>query len=266
MVLAAHLHHGGLAHLCHRDAAQFAQHERHGIALGNERRALLLHHQALGANGVVVALGHHTTRIERRQFFLTRGEQRLVVGVQLELLVEEQQREVHLVHAAAHSVEVDLGLRRLHISALTRHGGLTRNHAAVPHVLVHIQPYAILVFLQPRDFHSALAHHLTHLVGPRRDVALQGCLSGERHLRQPALAQVLDRVIGGARYQVALLDERIIGLRGLLARGERGLRHGGDCDKAHEQQYHLFCHRHDCLVFSIAKFSKIYHIPIILSP
>ena len=94
---------------------------------------------------------------------------------------------------------------------------LAADGATVEEGLLDVNPHAILVFFQSFKFNAHLLHHVFHLSGPCRHIALQGGLCRGRHLWQPSFLDVVDGELGGLADEVVLSDEWIVAFGGLLA-------------------------------------------------
>ena len=77
----------------------------------------------LGLDGVHVALHRHAVPEQRLQFVKVRLQQRLKVLIQQNLLVQQQDAEVQIIHALTDGVHIHIGLRRLHLALKRCAGG-----------------------------------------------------------------------------------------------------------------------------------------------
>ena len=81
--------------------------------------------QAFGTDGMIVALGCRAVIIHRLQLLLAGFEYLLHIIIKLDIIVEQQQGKVHLVHPLADGIEVYRGLGGIHIALLTGDGSTT---------------------------------------------------------------------------------------------------------------------------------------------
>ena len=138
----------------------------------------LLHHvQPLSLHVLIIALRCRTVFHHRGQFLLVLHEKFLQVGIQLDLFVDQQQSEVHLIHALAHLIHIYFILSRLHLALLPGYLLLTLDGATVEYCLLHVETYLILIFLQSLEVKPHLSQHSPHLIGPRHHIALIRSLS-----------------------------------------------------------------------------------------
>ena len=175
----------------------------------------------LGLDGVHVALHRHAVPEQRLQFVKVRLQQRLKVLIQQNLLVQQQDAEVQIIHALTDGVHIHIGLRRLHLALKRCNLLLVRDESAVVHRLVHVDANAVLVFLQSLHVVAVHREHVLQGIGQCHHVALVRCLCGSGNLRQPSLHDVRHREVGGLLYQVIPLDERVVLTGQLLTFVER---------------------------------------------
>ena len=201
---------------CHLHPAKHREHRLQHSSLRLQARPLLRDIQAFRLHVLQVALGSRATFHHRRQLPLTTAQQLLQVAVQLNLVIEQQQGEIHLVHATAHLIDAHLRLRCLHLALLAGDSLPPADGATVENRLAHIHAHPILVFRQAFHVDAHLLIHRPHLVGKRRHIALQRGLCRSRHLWQPSLPDVCHRQLRQLPHEVALPYERIVPLCRLL--------------------------------------------------
>ena len=199
-----------LLHLSYGDAAEGREHPRHGLPLQLEIGQLLGGIQPFGLHAEVVALCCRALAEHRLELLLVAAQQLLPVVVQPYLFVEQQQGEVHLVHALAYLVDADVVLCLVDVGLPPCHLLVAADGTAVEECLLHVDADAVLVFLQSLHVDAHLPVQLLHLLGEGRHVALPGGLCRCRQLREPALLDVLNGAVGGLAYQVHLPDERVV--------------------------------------------------------
>ena len=107
-------------------------------------------------------------------------------------------------------IQIHLVLSRLHVALLQCHVLLTFDGSAVEYGLLHVDAYAILVFLQSLHIDAYLLVQGAHLVGECRHVTLIGGLSRSRHLWQPAFPDIPDGQVCGLLYQIHPPYQRIV--------------------------------------------------------
>ena len=197
------------------------EHPYERLALRQKARGLLHHVQPFGLHVQIVALSRRTTLEHRCELLLVGAQQFLQVLVQLDLLVNQQQPEIHVVHALANLIQIHLVLRALHIALPSCNLLLAADDATIEDRLLHIDSYPILVFFQPFHIDAHRLVHLLHLLGKSRHIALQRSLSLSRHLRQPPLLDVRHRQLGRLLNQPVLPYQRVVAFSRLLAFLER---------------------------------------------
>ena len=264
VVRTTYLCHGRLFHALHLDAAETGEHGCQHALLRLQAGGLLHRIQPFGLHVLPVALGGSTALHHRGQLALVAAQQLLQIAVQPQLFVEQQEREIHLVHPLAHLVEAHLVLGRLHVTLFAGNGFLTVDGSAVVERLVDVDAHAPLVFLQSFHVEPHLLVQALHLVGPRHHVALQGGLCRRRYLRQPSLLDIGHCQRRRFLNEAVLAYQRIVLLRCLLAflqglglRGYGQHRHG-NCENC-------FLHNGYVFGFSVAKIDKKSRTTITLS-
>ena len=155
--------------------------------------------------------------LKHRLQFLLSGDQLFLHDLgQRDILVKQQQGEIHLIDTLADGIEVDCGLGSFHVTLSPCDSCLAADGASVIERLVQVDAHTVLVLLQPLEVNAHLVEHRLHLLGPCRHVALQCRLGASSDLRQPCLADVGYGIVGRPGDEVILLDERIVALGSLL--------------------------------------------------
>ena len=162
----------GLCRLIHLYAAERREHPNQCLPLRLQVYTLLHHVQSFSLHGVPVTLGCCAVLLHRLQFPLVAGQQLLQVSVQLHLLVNQQQGEVHLVHALANNIYIYLVLYPLYLTLRPCYLLLAADGPSVEHRLLHFDTHTVLVLRQPFHVDTHLLIQCLHLVRERHHVAL----------------------------------------------------------------------------------------------